>query len=208
MESKTKIRIVLASVTVLFLILIGYLSYLNYLDYDYEWTVEALIIDSFAFFGTFTFTSYIVLFVTLLSFGVFVLPFVINELGILNNYSGEPQDTNVEEGQTIREAEEQFDRFVGFLKRRFGSINKIKNYALPVEITSAILGGCLMVLPSLFLIDSPLTWDSKTETWIVKEYYGFIRGQLLLIGISLLIIGLIVIGLYIHRRPYSAGTEK
>jgi hypothetical protein len=174
MESKTKIRIVLASVTVLFLILIGYLIYLNYLDYDYEWTVEALIIDSFAFFGTFTFTSYSVLFVTLLSFGVFVLPFVINELGILDNYSDEPQDTDVEEGQTIEEAEEQFDRFVGFLKRRFGSINKIKNYALPVEITSAILGGCLMVLPSLLLIDFPLTWDSKTETWFIEEYYGFI----------------------------------
>ena len=82
MESKTKIRIAVTSVTILFLILIGYLMYLNYLDYEYEWTVEALTIGSFDFFGTFTFTSYNALFATLLIFGIFVLPFVINESGI------------------------------------------------------------------------------------------------------------------------------
>jgi len=212
MNNRTKIRIALTSVTILFLILIGYLIYLNYLDYDYEWTVRAFIIEDFdqifAFFGTFTISSYNAFFVTILSFGILILPFVINELGILDDHPNKQLEDLKEEGQSIEEAEDQLDRFAGFLKRRFGPIKKIKNYTLPIGITLTILGGCLMVLPSRFLIDSPLTWNFKTETWIVKEYYGFIRGQLLLIGISLLIIGLIVIGLYIHRRPYSAGTEK
>jgi len=208
MDSKTKIRIILASVTVLFLILIGYLMYLNYLDYEYEWTVEALTIGSFDFFGAFTFTSYNALFATLLIFGIFVLPFVINELGILDNYPDEPQDVDVEKGQTVQDAEESFDRFVGFLKRRFGSINKIRNYSLPIGITSAILGGFLITLPSIFLIDSELIWIPETEEWFVREYYGFIRGQLLLIDILLLVIGLILIRLYIRRRRHSANKEK
>ncbi|MBA7640209.1 hypothetical protein ES703_47874 [subsurface metagenome] len=198
MDSKTKIRIALTSVTILFLILIGY-----FMITDYRWTVEALIIGSFAFFGTFTISSYSALFATLLIFGIFVLPFVINELGILDNYPDEPPDADVERGYTIEKAEESFDRFSGFLKRQFGSINKIKNYTLPIEITSAILGGCLIGLAQFFLIDSQLIWNPKTETWVVEEYYGFIRGQLLLIGILLLAIGLILIIRYIRRNPQS-----
>ena len=193
MNNRTKIRIPLTSVTILFLILIVYLMYLSYLDYYYEWTVEALIIGSFTFFSTFTFSSYSALFATLLIFGIFVLPFVINELGIIDNYPDEPPDAEVEGGYTIEEAEESFDRFAGFLKRRFGSIKKIRNYSLPMEITSAILGGCLITLSSIFLIDSELIWIPETETWVVREYYGFIRGQLLLIGILLLVIGIVLI---------------
>jgi uncharacterized membrane protein len=202
MESKTKIRIVLASVTALFLILIGY-----FMITDYRWTVEALIVGSFAFFGTFTISSTSALFVTLLIFGIFVLPFVINELGILGNHPNKQLEDLEEEGQTIEESEEQLDRFAGFLKRRFGSINKIKNYALPIEITSAILGGCLIGLAQFFLIDSPQIWNPKTETWVVEEYYGFIRGQLLLIGILLLVVGLILIIRYIRRNSHSTDKE-
>jgi len=175
---------------------------------DQVWTVEALIVGSFAFFGTFTFTSYNALFVTLLSFGIFVLPFVINELGILDNYSDEPPDSDVEKGPTVQGAEKSFNRFAGFLKSRFGSINKIKNYGLPIEITLTILGGCLMVLPSLFLIDSPQRWNPETEEWFIKNYYVFIRGQLLLIGILLLAIGLILIIRYIRRNSQSTIKEK
>jgi hypothetical protein len=203
MESKTKIRIILASVTVLFLILIGYLMIT-----DYRWTVEALIVGSFAFFGTFTFTSYNALFVTLLSFGILVLPFVINELGILDDYHDEPPDSDVEKGQSIKEAEEQVDRLFGFLKSRFGSIKKIRNYPLPIGILSAILGGCLMTLPSFYLTDSELIWIPETEEWFVREYYGFIRGHLLLIGILLLVIGLILIIRYIRRNSQSTIKEK
>jgi hypothetical protein len=202
-DNTTKTRIVMIAVTVFFIILIGYLMVINQV-----WIVEALIIGSFAFFVTFTFTSYNVLFATLLIFGIFVLPFVINELGILDNYPDEPPDNfDVEKGQSIEGAEEQIDRLFGFLKSRFGSIKKIKNYTLPIGITLTILGGCLMVLPSLFIIDSPLTWDSKTETWIIEEYYGFIRGQLLLIGILLLVIGIIFIIRYIRRNSHSTDNE-
>jgi len=128
---------------------------------------------------------------------------------LLNNYPDEPTDNfDVEKGQTIEEAEKQVDRFVGFLKRRFGSINKIKNYTLPIEITLTILGGCLMVLPSLFLIDSPQRWNPETEEWFREAYYGFIRGQLLLIGILLLVTGLILIIRYIRRNSQSTIKEK
>ena len=187
MDSKTKKRIVLTLVSIPFLILIGYLLYLSSIDYIYEWTVEALIIGSFAFFDTFTFTKNNVLFVTLLTFGIFVLPFVIKESGILDNYTDEPPDADVEGGHTIEEAEESFDRFAGFLKSRFDPINKIKNYALPIGITLAILGGCLITLPSIFLIDSEPIFTPETEEWLLKDY-GFIRGQLLLIGVTFLII--------------------
>jgi hypothetical protein len=203
MENKTKIRIVLAAVTVLFLILIGY-----FMITDYRWTVEALIVGSFAFFSTFTFSSYSALFATLLIFGIFVLPFVINELGFLDDSTDEQPDNFGETGQTIEEAEKQVDRLFGFLKNRFGSIKKIKNYSLPVGITSAILGGFLITLPSLFLTDSELIWIPETEEWFVKEYYGFIRGHLLLIGILLLVIGLILIIRYIRRNSQSTIKEK
>ena len=133
---------------------------------------------------------------------------MIKESGILDNYPDEPPDADVEVGYTIEEAEESFDRFVGFLKRQFGSINKIKNYGLPIEITLTILGSCLMVLPSLFLIDSPQRWNPETEEWFIKNYYVFIRGQLLLIGILLLAIGLILIIRYIRRNPQSTIKEK
>ncbi|TRZ53439.1 MAG: hypothetical protein D4S01_01340 [Dehalococcoidia bacterium] len=198
MISITKLRIALIAVTALFLILIGYLLYLSYLDYYYEWTVETLIVGSFAFFGTFTFTSYNILFVTLLSFGIFVLPFVFGELGFLDDDSAEMVDAETIEG------EESFDRFAGFLKSRFASIKKIRNYSLPIGIMSAIFGGCLMMLPSFLLIDSEPVWIPELEdnraAYFVEEYYGFIRGQLLLIGILLLVVGLILIIRYIRRN--------
>jgi hypothetical protein len=189
MENKTKIRIVLTSVTVLFLLLIGHLMVI-----DYEWTVKKLAIGSFAFFGTFIISSNAALFVTLLIFGIFVLPFVINELGFLDNSLDEPPDNfDVETGQTIEEAEEQVDRLAGFLKSRFGSVKKIKSYMLPIGVASAILGGYLMILPSFLLKDSEPVWIPKTEEmhahYFVEQYYGFIRGQLLIVGILILIVG-------------------
>jgi hypothetical protein len=98
--------------------------------------------------------------------------------------------------------------YLRFLKSRFGSIKKIRNYSLPIGITSAILGSCFIGLPQFFLIDSPQIWNPKTETWNVEKYYGFIRGQLLLIGILLLVIGLVLIIRYIRRNPHSTIKEK
>jgi hypothetical protein len=215
MENKTKLRIALASVTIFFLILIGYQLYLMYIKQEYDITVEALVVSQFEFFTTFTLSSYNIFFATLFIFGIFVLPFVINELGILDNHSDEPPDPDVEEGQTIEEAEEQFDRFVGFLKRRFGSVNKIRNFSLPIGIATAILGGCLITLPSIFLKDSERVkrvFETGEfigqEYWYIAKYYGLIRGQLLLIGILLLVIGLILIIRYIRRNSHSTDKEK
>lgn len=200
-DNTTKIRVVLIAVTILYLILIGYLMIINY-----EWTVQALIIGSFGLYGTFTITSCSALFTTLLTFGIFVLPFVINELGILDGYpDGQPDDLEME-GQTIQDAEESFDRFITFLKRRFGPLKKIKNYTLPLGITLTILGSCFIGLPQFLFIDGPWTYDPKAEIWFIKDYKGFIRGQLLLIGLLFLVIGLILIIQYIRRRPNS--TER
>jgi hypothetical protein len=203
MDSKTKIRIALASVSVLFLILIGYLMVV-----DYVWTVEALIIGSFAFFGTFTISDNTALFVTMLIFGIFVLPFIFYESGFLDDSTDEQPDNFGETGQSIMEAEEQVDRLIGFLKSRFGSINKVRNYSLFIGITSTIIGCGLSTLPSFFLTDSELIWIHKTEEWFVREYYGFIRGHLLLIGILLLLIGLILIIRHIRRNPHSTGNKN
>jgi uncharacterized membrane protein len=215
MENKTKLRIALASVTIFFLILIGYQLYLVYIKQEYDITVEALVVGQFEFFVTFTFSSYKIFFATMLIFGIFVLPFVINELGFLDNSTHEPIDNfDMEKGQTIEEAEEQFDRFAGFLKSRFGSVNKIRNYSLPVGIATVILGGCLITLPSIFLIDLERVkrvFETGEfigqEYWYIAKYYGLIRGQLLLIGILFLVIGLILIIRYIRRNSHSTDKQ-
>ncbi len=203
-DNTTKIRIVLIAVALLYLPLIGYL-----ITIDYEWTVQALIIESFqpsfAFYGTFTVSSYNALFGTLLTFGIFVLPFVVNESGILNHYSGEPVTDLCAEGQSIESAEDSFTRLVAFLKRRLG---RIKNYALPIGLSLALLGSCLVGLPYFLFIDGPLTYDLETEIWFIKDYKGFIRGQLMLFGLLFLLIGVILIGVYIRRARHSAGKEK
>ena len=205
-DNTTKIRVVLIAVTVLYLILIGYLMAINQ-----EWTVRALIIESFdpslGFHSGFTISSYNAFFATLLIWGIFVLPFLIAETGFLDDSPDKQAHNLEEEGYTIEEAEETFDRFVAFLKRRLGSMKKIKNYSLPVGITSAILGCCLVGLPHFLFIDGPWTLDPKVEIWFIQDYKGIIRGQLLLIGILLLVIGLILIIHYIRRRRHSVGKE-
>jgi len=204
-DNTTKIRVVLIAVSVLYLILIGYLMAI-----DYEWTVQPLIIDYFdlslGFHYGFTISSYSAFFATLFMWGIFVLPFVIAETGFLDD-SPDEQPVDLEERQSIEGAEETFDRFVAFLKRRLGPIKKIKNYTLPIAIAFTILGSCLVVIPYFLFIDGPWTLDPKTETWFIKDYKGFIRGQLLLIGILLLVIGIILIIHYIRRRRHSVGKE-
>ena len=205
-DNTTKIRVMLTAVTILYLILIGYL-----MTIDYEWTVQPLIIEYFdpslGFHYGFTISSYSALFATLLIWGIFVLPFVIAETGFLDDSPDEQAHNLEEEGYTTEEAEETFDRFVAFLKRRLGPMKKIKNYTLPIAMAFTILGSCLVGLPSFVFIDGPLTLDPKTETWFIKDYKGFIRGQLFLIGILLLVIGLILIIYYIRRRRHSVGKE-
>jgi hypothetical protein len=203
----TKRRVVLIVVALFFLILIGYL-----MSVDYEWTVKALIIEDFdqifAFYPQFTLTSYSAMFATLLIFGIFVLPFVISETGFLDDQPASQLEDSEKEGQSIEEAEDQVDRLASFLKKRFGSIKKIRNYLLPIGIALTIVGGCLIGLPHFFLIDSPKILDPETGEWFRKDYKGFIRGQLLLIGILLLVIGLVLIRHYIRRNRHSTDKEN
>ena len=197
----TKIRVVLIIVTAIFLILIGYLMYVNE-----EWEIKSLIIEEFdqifAFYPTFILKSNDIMFATLATFGLFVLPFVINELGLLDDYPDEQLEDLGEEGQTIEKTEDQLDKFARFLKRQFGILKKIKNYTLPIGITLTVFGSCFIGLPYFFLIDSQIP-DPEAEEWFREVYYGLIRGQLFLIGILILVIGLILIIQYKRRRPNS-----
>ena len=195
MESKTKTRIALASVTALFLILIGYLRFI-----DQVWTIEALVIGSFAFFGTFTVSSYTAFFWALLVFGIFVLPFILNELGFLDDYPDESSDAFDEEGQTIEVAEKQVDRFPSFLKNHFSLVKITKSYMLPIGIILSIIGGCLVILPTFLLEDSE--WVKRVfetgeligqEYWHAAKYYGFIRGQLLILGVLFFVVGIVLV---------------
>ena len=199
----TKIRVVLIIITAIYLILIGYLMYVNQ-----EWTIEALIIEEFdqifAFYPEFTLTSYAILFATLLTFGIFVLPFLINELGFLDDYPDDQLEDLGEGGQTIEKTEGQFDKFGRFLRRRFVIIKKIKNYKLPIGVTLTVFGSCFTVLPYFFLKDSQQITDPETEIQFREIYYGYLRGQLFLIGIILIIIGIILIWLHFRRvRHFS-----
>ena len=94
-NNKAKIRIVLILAIVILLILLGYL-----LATKDEWTVEAWIIENhdefYTIFGTFTIANYNAFFASLISLGIFVLPFAIAESGIFNNYPNEPPDPDVE----------------------------------------------------------------------------------------------------------------
>ena len=92
-NSKIKIRIVLTSAAVLFLVLIVYL-----LAVTHEWRITAWVVkiqgEEFKISHKFAFTDSTAYFATLFSFGIFVLPFVIDESGILGNYPDEPPDTD------------------------------------------------------------------------------------------------------------------
>jgi hypothetical protein len=208
-DNTTKIRVVLIGVTTLYLILIGYLMLI-----DHEWIVKPLIIElidqSFAFYYEFSVSSSSLFFATLFLFGIFILPFVIVESGFLDDYPDEEVHKLEDEGYTVEEAEKDFDRFVAFLKRRFAPIIemkkiknytlKIKNYTLSIAIAFSILGSLLAVIPYFIFIDGPWTFNLLTEIWSIKDYKGFIRGQLFLLGLLLLIIALTLSIHYMRRR--------
>ena len=196
----TGIRIVFTVVTILYLFLIGYL-----ISTDQEWTVKAFIIHSFkpsfGFYETFTWSSYSVLFGVLIIFGVFILPFVVNELGIVNRHPDVLFVDYGEEGQTLESAENSVTRLTAYLKRR--GLGRIKTFVLPVGFSLIILGSCLVGLPHFLFIDGPWTFDPEVEVWYIKDYKGFIRGKLLLIGVLLLVVGIILILVYMRHRRNS-----
>jgi len=208
-DNTSKIRVVLIAVSILYLTLIGYL-----MSIDFEWTVQPLIIDliepSYALYYEFTISSYGVFVATLFMFGFFVLPFVIAETGFLGDSADEQNHNLEEDGFNIDEAEEAFDRFAAFIKSRIGTIKKItivKNYTLPIAITFSILGSCLVGLPYFLFIDGEPIEDPKTGIEYIP-YKGYIRGQLLLIGLLFLAISLILIIQYKRRRTNSGNKTE
>jgi hypothetical protein len=191
-EGNTKRNMALASVIVLFLLLFGYLMYRNI--FDYEWTYNGWSFGGFDFFSS---SIDGVFFVSLLIVCIVVLPLFIFKVGFLGNSPNESQVIIVEKEPNIKETQNSSSGFFEFLKSGFSLIN---NYILPVGIILTILGGCFMVLPSRFLIDSnPTSIRLGTEDVFIEYYYGLIRGQLLLLGISLLMFGLILTIRYIFE---------
>jgi len=205
----SKRGIALASIAVLFLFLFGYLMYLNYLDY--EWTIDGWSFGRFDFFSN---SIDGIFFTSLLIVYLFVLPLVIFKIKFLDNSPNEPQAI-IENEPIAKEKHNSSIGFIAFLKNGYISI---KNYILPVGFILVILGGCLIVLPSRFFIDSYPDFihsykdfkesypDFILETQevsidnivkpgyvFVEYYYGLIRGQLFLVGFSLLVFGFILI---------------
>jgi len=172
-DNRTKVRIVLIVATAIHLFFLGYLL-TN--EIEFAWQINAfLVTEDFAFFAI------------LLSFGIFILLFIINELGY-----------------TAEEAEEDLDRLIEYAKKLIEYVNK---HTLSIGIPLTIIGICLIGLPYFFLRDIKPYWNYETRKWVTGQNFGFIRTPLLLIGFQSLIIGLVFIGLYI-RHPPSAGKQK
>ena len=90
-NNTNKRRTVLATATIIYLIMLGYFLWINFAQMpELGWEIKALVIGSFTLFNTLNLTTYTAFFITLISFGIFVLPLVINESGILDNQSNEP----------------------------------------------------------------------------------------------------------------------
>jgi hypothetical protein len=112
----------------------------------------------------------------------------------LDNYADNFQTVIEENDRNVKEKKNYSNRFVGFVKSGFTSI---KNYILPVGFILLIMGGCFMVFPSRFLIDSYPDFLLETGFVFIENYYGLIRGQLLLVGIPILVLGLSLIIRYL-----------
>ena len=210
-KAKTnRVKIILITIIILYFILLGYFLSVNPLSLDSKWTIKSLIIEkiagipiepSYAFYPEITLTSTNFLYAILIIFGILVLPVTISELGFLDDLN--EQYDNIPK-QSI-EGEETYDRFVSFLKNHLGSlhvlkkaknIKKIREYSLPLAITSALVGACLILLPPFLIKDGPVTYEIRKGVWWTKAYMGVARGQLLVLGVLLVVITIILVTLY------------
>jgi hypothetical protein len=126
----------------------------------------------------------------------------------LDNYADNFQTVIEENDRNVKEKKNYSNRFVGFVESGFTSI---KNYILPVGFILLIMGGCFLVLPSRFLIDSYPDFLLETGFVFIENYYGLIRGQLLLIGIPILVLGLSLIIRYVikaNEKVLNLVTNK
>ena len=197
-------RNIQTAVTALYMILVGYSISTNS-----EWTIRSLIIEniagltikpSYAFYPEIIISSNTIFYAAMLTFGVLVLPFILAEAGLLEDRT-EKNSQDYEQGQTLEDAEKTFDRFTAFLKRKIGPGNNLKNtrtikllkkLTLPAASAFALFGCCLIVLPYFLVKDGPLSVDAKGVEFI-KDYMGVLRGQLLILGILLLIVAFVLI---------------
>ena len=158
----------------------------------------------------------------MLLFGIFVLPFIIAETGILDNITDEKTNILRKKDIVNQKAEDQIDQFATFLKSKFYPIKKIRKYFKFILLLFLIFGICLSVLPYFFVKDGPwvhqdydvsdkITYtvypfyledsDAPVDGWFVEDYQGYLRGQLLLIGFSTIVISLILIIKYLRHKP-------
>lgn len=194
---RTEVRAHLITVTVIYLISIGYLMYVA----NIEWEIQALIIQIFdqtyAFYSGFVVSSYQIFFPTLLLFGIFILPVIIVETGFLDDSPSKLINEKNNEISQKRELKLTLNRLVNWIRN---TTDSIKKYEFTIGSTFTIFGGLLIILPYFLLLDSPLKVDPLTDLEYHEVYYGFNRGQLLLIGLFFLIVGLILLFYYIRRR--------
>ena len=209
-QLNSKKSIIFILIAIFFLFLFGYLVYLNYLDF--EWTFNDWNFGGFDFFSSLEDGAYLispdgVFFISLLLAIIAFIPLFIFKIGFLDNSSNDFKTIIEENHQNIKEKKNYSSRFIIFVKSGF---IVIKNYMLPVGFILLILGGCFMVLPSRFLIDSYPDFLLETGNVFIENYYGLIRGQMLLIGIPVLILGLSLIIRYIleaNRKEPKQSPE-
>jgi len=180
MENKTKTRVALALISAPFFILIACLMFTQF-----ALIVKPIFVGSFAFFGDFTIPNSMLLLVVLLIFGAFVLPSILFELNL---------------GDSTEEPNDSPEQLSDSPKTLPALISKIGEHSLHLGAALAITGTIFATLPTLFFTDSQPIWKPPTEEWLIEEYYGFIRGQLFLIGIILLIISLILVIFHTRRK--------
>lgn len=199
-DNKKKIRIVLITVTVLHMILLGYLMIINT-----EWEIRPLIISifsqSYAFYQKFSISNYDAFFTIFLLFGIIFIPIIIIEMGFLKDSEAKQINELDKENYRVKKKIKAPNRFLIYLRKFRGSIEK---YEFPIGFVFSILGSCFVILPYFILIDSELMLDPKTHLEYYEPYYGFVRGQFLIFGLFFLIIGMILIFYYIRQR-YSVN---
>lgn len=194
-DNRNKVKAILIIVIVFYLNSLGHLINVNT-----EWNIQALIIQifdqSYAFYPGFIVSSYQIFFPTLLLFGILILPAFIIEIGFLDDSSSKQVNEKDKEIYQKKQSNMTFYRFLSFIRTLTDSIKK---YQFPIGLTFTVFGSFLIILPYFLLIDIQ-KMDSRTHVEYYEPYYGFVRGQLLLIGLFFFIIGLIIILYYYRNR--------
>lgn len=177
MNKTTIFRIVLVLITFFFIV---WILFLNYTDLEFK--VESFIVGPFAFYPTFTIENFSMILFSILVYGIFVLPFIINELGFLGDENELP-----EFGLAI---EKNVDAIIERTKTLY---NRVKIWGYHIVIGLLFVAIPLMTLPTLFLEDGEqIVWDKYLEEFVLEPYFGYIRGFLLVVGLVLIVTAIII----------------